>query len=137
MTSDSFIKKMHEHSYSENENDARNNFYEFLRKNLPDSFYQWFKNHGSTYKKIDYDSIVNQKIIKKWNDKIKTFPVVFPSWDNTARRSTPTIIENNDEAIYKKWLISSFEKIKSYDESEQVVFVNAWNEWAEGWRGPE
>jgi hypothetical protein len=62
-----------------------------------------------------------------------TFPCVFPSWDNSARRKEGAhIIQNNNPALYKRWLMQSLQKVREYNMSEQIVFINAWNEWAEG-----
>jgi lipopolysaccharide biosynthesis protein len=63
----------------------------------------------------------------------KTFPCVFPSWDNSARRNEgATIIQNTDAELFQKFLFSASEKVLNYPEQEQLVFINAWNEWAEG-----
>ncbi len=65
---------------------------------------------------------------------VKTFPSVFPSWDNASRRvgqqflafkgSTPKLFENLFETVY--------DSFTPYSEEENFVFINAWNEWAEG-----
>ena len=41
-------------------------------------------------------------------------------------------MQNDDAEMYKMWMEKSFERIKHYPSDEQLVFVNAWNEWAEG-----
>lgn len=65
----------------------------------------------------------------------KIFRSVCPSWDNTARRkSRGTIFCNNTPALYQRWLenaIRDTEKNMSKPD-ERLIFVNAWNEWAEG-----
>ncbi len=63
------------------------------------------------------------------------FRSVCPSWDNTARRGkTATIFVNDSPASYRQWLsnaaIDTASRFKQKDTS--LVFVNAWNEWAEG-----
>lgn len=62
----------------------------------------------------------------------KKFPCVFPSWDNSSRKKKACIIQNNDSKLYQSWLNSACEKVEQYPEEEQIVFINAWNEWAEG-----
>ncbi len=59
---------------------------------------------------------------------------VFPSWDNTARRmnSTPFIIANSSPYEYEKWLKFEIDKMSDRSPEHRVVFLNAWNEWAEG-----
>lgn len=61
-----------------------------------------------------------------------TYPVVFPSWDNAARRTSATIIENHDHAKYTRWLEEAVSRVAARNPDERIVFINAWNEWAEG-----
>lgn len=63
------------------------------------------------------------------------FRGVTPSWDNTARKKNKgTILHNSCPRLFEKWLTSAFidtlQRHKNPD--EQIVFINAWNEWAEG-----
>lgn len=63
------------------------------------------------------------------------FRGVCPSWDNTARRkNNSTIYLNSSPRGYQEWLenaiVETCSRIKNSD--ERLVFVNAWNEWAEG-----
>lgn len=58
---------------------------------------------------------------------------VFPSWDNTARRShRALIVLNGTPANYEYWLSSTLDHVKSDQGCGEFVFINAWNEWAEG-----
>ncbi|MFN9694734.1 MAG: glycoside hydrolase family 99-like domain-containing protein [Synechococcaceae cyanobacterium] len=58
---------------------------------------------------------------------------VFPSWDNTARRAHRSlIILNGTPANYEYWLASTIDRVKNDPLSRDFVFINAWNEWAEG-----
>jgi GT2 family glycosyltransferase/LmbE family N-acetylglucosaminyl deacetylase len=62
------------------------------------------------------------------------FRTVMPSWDNTARRQNNAhIFLNTDQLQYERWLrhvVDETRKFKYGD--ERLVFINAWNEWAEG-----
>jgi len=78
-----------------------------------------------------YKSLVDKKIETPINGN-KTFPCVMPSWDNSARSKMPFIMQNNDPDLYKIWLEKSIEKVGHFSDEEQIVFINAWNEWAEG-----
>lgn len=61
------------------------------------------------------------------------FPCVMPSWDNTARRGRrATIIQNDDADLYGSWLAHALRRAAERDPEEQIVFINAWNEWGEG-----
>jgi len=86
----------------------------------------------SDYVKYDYSKIV-EKVILRGKFKHKTFPCVFPCWDNTARRRFGiTVIQNNDSSLYAKWLNDALHRVDDYEDEEKLVFINAWNEWAEG-----
>jgi lipopolysaccharide biosynthesis protein len=62
------------------------------------------------------------------------FRTVFPSWDNTARRNligSPGL--NGTPENYEYWLAEAIRRTKAdYPGQDRFVFVNAWNEWAEG-----
>lgn len=64
----------------------------------------------------------------------KWFPTVFPGWDNEARRPGAgyTFAFSTPEE-YQKWLQHCIElSMKKKNEDERIIFINAWNEWAEG-----
>jgi lipopolysaccharide biosynthesis protein len=61
------------------------------------------------------------------------FPGINPMWDNTARRkSGATLFKDNEPAIYEDWFNHIRKTFKPYSAEENFVFINAWNEWAEG-----
>ncbi|MEY4769087.1 MAG: hypothetical protein RL637_1726 [Pseudomonadota bacterium] len=64
----------------------------------------------------------------------KRFPGVMTAWDNTARKKKAgnVFINSNPEA-YELWLRAAIDQAKQrLPKEEQFVFINAWNEWAEG-----
>ncbi|WP_026903754.1 glycosyltransferase WbsX family protein [Pedobacter glucosidilyticus] len=76
---------------------------------------------------IDYD--LNNPPIKDY----KIYPCVSPMWDNTARKGTKALIfKNSTPKIYKKWLKGKLNMFKPFSKDENFIFINAWNEWAEG-----
>jgi lipopolysaccharide biosynthesis protein len=61
------------------------------------------------------------------------FRCVTPGWDNTARRTSgATIMRGNDPVVYERWLASAIDRAQAAPEDQRFVFINAWNEWAEG-----
>jgi lipopolysaccharide biosynthesis protein len=58
---------------------------------------------------------------------------VMPSWDNTARRGVKaTVYVGHSPELYRRWLSLAC-SLEARDRGEHgLVFVNAWNEWAEG-----
>jgi GT2 family glycosyltransferase len=64
----------------------------------------------------------------------KLYPGVMPSWDNTARQRTrSTIWVNSSPEAYYEWLAEASRLVRAKSApSDSLVFINAWNEWAEG-----
>ena len=65
----------------------------------------------------------------------KVFRTALVSFDNTARRGRVgcNIYYDISPEMYKEWLTNIIlETKKKYHGEENMVFVNAWNEWAEG-----
>jgi lipopolysaccharide biosynthesis protein len=73
-------------------------------------------------------------VMKKNHPDYTWFRTVSPSWDNTARRQDqPLILNNATPENYQSWLTSASRyTLQHAGEGENFVFVNAWNEWAEG-----
>ncbi|TGQ74328.1 MAG: glycosyltransferase [Mesorhizobium sp.] len=76
-------------------------------------------------------------------DRSRAFPQVpytlfrglCPSWDNTARRmEAATILVNASPSRYAEWLANAVADTcgRFADFDSRLIFVNAWNEWAEG-----
>ncbi|MFZ5485081.1 MAG: glycoside hydrolase family 99-like domain-containing protein [Pseudomonadota bacterium] len=61
------------------------------------------------------------------------FPSVFVNWDNTARRSVrgAVVIEGSPE-LFRAQVRKALGVVMEKPTEEQILFVNAWNEWAEG-----
>jgi lipopolysaccharide biosynthesis protein len=62
------------------------------------------------------------------------FRGVCPSWDNTARRSNHGVVfQLNSPLEYQQWLYNAIEDTcnRFSDPDERLIFINAWNEWAE------
>jgi lipopolysaccharide biosynthesis protein len=64
----------------------------------------------------------------------KIYPGVMPSWDNTARRRNKSSIWiNSSPESYYDWLLQAVNfLLGNRPHEEKFVFINAWNEWAEG-----
>lgn len=59
---------------------------------------------------------------------------VTPMWDNTARRGErASVYAGSTPALYEQWLQQVVAKtLQERAGDERIVFINAWNEWAEG-----
>lgn len=61
------------------------------------------------------------------------FPCVMPSWDNTPRAKRDLVVlDDASPELYERWLAAVIADAELGDAGHPLVFVNAWNEWAEG-----
>lgn len=68
----------------------------------------------------------------RYKDK-DVFNMGFMGWDNTARyRNKATIYEGCTPAVFEENFRKLYEKAGKNPEGKRFVFINAWNEWAEG-----
>jgi lipopolysaccharide biosynthesis protein len=62
-----------------------------------------------------------------------TFPGVMVTFDNTARRQwNSDLWYGSNPYTFRRWLAGSASAVASRTPDQRIVFVNAWNEWAEG-----
>jgi hypothetical protein len=60
-------------------------------------------------------------------------PCVYVGWDNTPRRGRDgIIIHNSTPATFAESLERALRSVAGADLDDRLVFLNAWNEWAEG-----
>jgi lipopolysaccharide biosynthesis protein len=88
----------------------------------------WLSHHGI----FSYPDLMTNMIGKPPVSYVR-FPCVTPSWDNHARRKMgASIYVGSSPALYRKWLGAAVQKAKAAHPEDPIVFINAWNEWAEG-----
>lgn len=82
---------------------------------------------------VDY-GLLAKNILAKATAEFKLFPGVCPDWDNDARKPGRSYgLYGSTPARYGAWLKAAAEQaIASQCTDERIVFINAWNEWAEG-----
>jgi hypothetical protein len=88
--------------------------------------------HKKHYQLHDYDRVWEQVIRNCRNSPDHVFPGAFVDWDNTARYGNrATIIKGATPARFKYWLQELLSVIDNRPEDKKLIFLNAWNEWAE------
>lgn len=82
---------------------------------------------------VDVKKALDKKLHLVTNN-YKCFKCVFPGWDNSSRKAyRDAMIYQMTPKDYKKWLSDVILWTKNNcSTNEQLVFINAWNEWAEG-----
>ncbi len=81
---------------------------------------------------FSYEDLVKAALSRK-SPPYKLYRCVNPSWDNSPRRKSGAhIFINSTPSDYGKWLYGSISSFSPFSEEENLFFINAWNEWAEG-----
>lgn len=91
-------------------------------------FHEPFRGYVGKYQEIA------QAYMERKYPQDNVFKGVFPSWDNTPRTGNRgVIILDGTPENYEYWLAETIKKTtRDFPGQERFVFVNAWNEWAEG-----
>ncbi len=86
--------------------------------------------YGKVY---DYKDFVEGK---KYFDRKRDmcYRACVPMWDNTARKKNKgVILDGATPDLYRQWLTDIIVETKGNQTlDDQIIFINAWNEWAEG-----
>ena len=92
------------------------------------SFYEPFRGFVGEY------NTLAQYYLESSYPGSNVFRTVFPGWDNTPRTGNRgVVVLNSTPDNYEYWLAETIKKTRqSYPGQERFVFINAWNEWAEG-----
>jgi lipopolysaccharide biosynthesis protein len=87
------------------------------------------------FKGLVYDySATAENFIKRPLPDHAFFRTAMPAWDNTARRQdTSDVFLNSTPEVYGHWLAHLINQTREINPpGQRLVFINAWNEWAEG-----
>jgi glycosyltransferase involved in cell wall biosynthesis len=80
----------------------------------------------------DYDLVIDA--LRDLEDvDYPRYESVFPGWDNTPRvGDRAVVIHDASPESYERWLADAVSRARTQPHDHRIVFVNAWNEWAEG-----
>ena len=98
---------------------------------------RWLKNllkykiNSSLLKIYDYKEV--KSLFARREFSYKYLPCIMVGWDNTARRGEKGVVfVNQNKQAFKESLILASKTVEEYLPEEKLIFINAWNEWAEG-----
>ena len=81
---------------------------------------------------FDYVAL-RDRMLAKPDAPYLRYPGVTPSWDNSPRKKRGAFIARNASPEgYRVWLERVLHRFQPPSPEENFIFVNAWNEWAEG-----
>ena len=84
-------------------------------------------------KMFPYDELVDV-MCKRDAPAYTRFRGAMVAWDNTARRGHDAYVWlHSSPELFERWISNCIEDTRArMPEDERIIFVNAWNEWAEG-----
>lgn len=110
-------------------------FSDWYWRNIPFRLYRFiFKNKENIFSHyLSYKSYVDFQT-KKYHVEGKCYPCVTPNWDNSPRRVNKPFMAfvGSTPDLFYKWLKYIYNKFIPFSKDENFIFINAWNEWAEG-----
>ena len=109
-------------------NKSISNLFYKIERNIKRKFYREFNENNI----FDYSKTVEAHLNNEFLER--TYPSLYPMWDNSSRKNgkNALIQLNSTPELYGKWLKSIIERFKPFSVEEDFIFINAWNEWAEG-----
>jgi hypothetical protein len=104
-----------------------------LHKLIRPSSYGDRRNGQHTYVGFDYDDVASAYLDRPAVPWVR-YPCVATGWDNTPRRQATEalIVRDSSPERFGRWLAAATKTQESSRRRDGIVFVNAWNEWAEG-----
>ena len=81
-----------------------------------------------------YKKYVDFQIKKPKFREYKRYPSVCPVWDNASRRvgQAFSCFKGVTPELFEKWFSHVYNTFEPFSKEENFIFINAWNEWAEG-----
>lgn len=108
---------------------------EFPPLNMGESYKGKIKLKNKKFKGsiMDYKKTALRYCLRN-NPGYKRYRGIMPDWDNTPRRQNNSVaFVNSSPEIFQVWLEFILDQTrKNFHGDERMIFINAWNEWAEG-----
>ena len=83
-------------------------------------------------RRYDYSDVVKHAL-SDMPDEERFLPCVIPNWDNTPRSGTRGVVyEGSTPELFAEYMTKAVERVAPRDFDKRVIFLKAWNEWAEG-----
>jgi hypothetical protein len=80
----------------------------------------------------DYEDMLH-KLIRKSAPEIPDYPTVLPNWDNTPRAGERGLVfHGSTPELFRQLFHRALSLIENQEPEKRIVFIKAWNEWAEG-----
>ena len=104
----------------------------FKEMNLGRRMDRLTRNRWKRPSRIDYADVVKHAL-EDMPDEARFLPCVLPNWDNTPRSGSRGVVyEGATPRLFRRYLDKALVQIEGRPRDHAIVFLKAWNEWAEG-----
>jgi len=80
-----------------------------------------------------YDYSASRQLMLSRRKEFPTYPSIFVGWDNSPRRGrNGVVIVDSSPDIFAAGLDEMVKSVAAKPHDDRLLFINAWNEWAEG-----
>lgn len=87
---------------------------------------------GSQLSIYDYEELLDF-FLRKNKPEFLDYPCILPNWDHTPRTGlNGLVIHGSTPDLFGRLLHIAIEKVKENPFEQRIIFLKAWNEWAEG-----
>ncbi len=82
---------------------------------------------------LSYPDMIEDAVLKAWSELDPNhYPGAMVAFDNTARRQNASDFwYGSNPYRFRRWLAALLTAVSDRERDHRVIFVNAWNEWAE------
>ena len=92
--------------------------------------------HDQKYPKLptlfSYEKAIECAFIKN-NLEFENYPCIFPNWDNSPRSGVNgKVFLDSTPELFRLHLLDALKQVASKSHEKRIIFIKAWNEWAEG-----
>ncbi|MGY5449832.1 glycosyltransferase WbsX family protein [Agarivorans sp. MS3-6] len=103
-----------------------------LPKEVWDEQSGWDKLHSKQLKKVPYRKVMKH-LVKPGGYGDGDYPVIIPNWDTTPRLGDDAMVFYDVQPEYFRVHVRQIlDAVSHRSPEENLVFIRAWNEWAEG-----
>lgn len=101
-------------------------------RNLGQRLHRLTHNRFARPTRIAYADVVD-RALEDMPDEMRFLPCVLPNWDNTPRSGLRGVVyENSTPEEFRRYLVKALARVTPRPRDHAIVFLKAWNEWAEG-----
>jgi hypothetical protein len=103
-----------------------------IKPNVWEKQSPWEKLHSRKIKKVRYHNVISH-LVKPGGYKDGDYPVIIPNWDTTPRLGEEAMIfYDSNPLAFQLHVRQILDAVSHRDYEDNIVFIRAWNEWAEG-----